>query len=149
MKINIKTFNELSIVELYDILKLRSEVFVVEQDCVYQDIDGTDQKALHILGVVENKIIAYTRCFKPGDYFKEASIGRVVVKESQRKYKRGNQIMNSSIEAIEKYYKTNTIKISAQCYLNKFYSSLGFKSIGEKYLEDGIPHVAMIRISVT
>ena len=149
MKINIKTFNELSIVELYDILKLRSEVFVVEQDCVYQDIDGTDQKALHILGVVENKIIAYTRCFKPGDYFKEASIGRVVVKESQRKYKRGNQIMNSSIEAIEKYYNTNTIKISAQCYLSKFYSSLGFKSIGEKYLEDGIPHVAMIRISVT
>tara|TARA_B110000091_G_C13573846_1_gene373585 strand:+ start:148 stop:597 length:450 start_codon:yes stop_codon:yes gene_type:complete len=149
MKINIKTFNELSTGELYNILKLRSEVFVVEQDCVYQDIDGTDQKALHILGVVENKIIAYTRCFKPGDYFKEASIGRVVVKESQRKYKRGNQIMNSSIEAIEKYYKTNTIKISAQCYLNKFYSSLGFKSIGEKYLEDGIPHVAMIRISVT
>ena len=149
MKINIKTFNELSIVELYDILKLRSEVFVVEQDCVYQDIDGTDQKALHILGVVENKIIAYTRCFKPGDYFKEASIGRVVVKESQRKYKRGNQIMNSSIEAIEKYYNTNTIKISAQCYLSKFYSSLGFKSIGEKYLEDGIPHVAMIRILVT
>tara|TARA_B110000090_G_scaffold178593_1_gene202403 strand:+ start:800 stop:1249 length:450 start_codon:yes stop_codon:yes gene_type:complete len=149
MKINIKTFNELSIVELYDILKLRSEVFVVEQDCVYQDIDGTDQKALHILGVVENKIIAYTRCFKPGDYFKEASIGRVVVKESQRKYKRGNQIMNSSIEAIEKYYNTNIIKISAQCYLSKFYSSLGFKSIGEKYLEDGIPHVAMIRILVT
>ena len=149
MKINIKTFNELSTGELYDILKLRSEVFVVEQDCVYQDIDGTDQKALHILGVVENEIIAYTRCFKPGDYFKEASIGRVVVKQSQRKYKRGNQIMNSSIEAIEKYYNTNTIKISAQCYLSKFYSSLGFKSIGEKYLEDGIPHVAMIRISVT
>ena len=93
MKINIKTFNELSIGELYDILKLRSEVFVVEQNCVYQDIDGTDQKALHVFGVVENKIIAYTRCFKPGDYFKEASIGRVVVKESQRKYKKGNKLL--------------------------------------------------------
>lgn len=149
MKINIKTFNELSIGELYDILKLRSEVFVVEQNCVYQDIDGTDQKALHVFGVVENKIIAYTRCFKPGDYFKEASIGRVVVKESQRKYKKGNKIMNSSIEAIEKHYNTKTIKISAQCYLNKFYIRLGFKSIGKKYLEDGISHVAMIRTSAT
>lgn len=145
MKINIKTFNELSTAELYEILQLRSEVFVVEQDCVYQDIDGIDQKALHVFGIVENKIIAYTRCFKPGDHFNEASIGRVVVKESQRKFKKGNQIMNSSIGAIEKYYKTNIIKISAQCYLNKFYTSLGFKSISEKYLEDGIPHVVMIK----
>jgi ElaA protein len=124
---------------------LRSEVFVVEQDCVYQDIDGNDQKALHIIGTVENKIIAYTRCFRPGDYFKEASIGRVVVKESQRKFKRGNQIMNNSIKAINNHYKTKIIKISAQCYLNKFYTNLQFKPIGEKYLEDGIPHVAMLR----
>ena len=145
MKVIIKTFKELSTQELYDILQLRSEVFVVEQDCVYQDIDGKDDKALHIIGMVENKIVAYTRCFKPGDYFKEASIGRVVVKQSQRKFKRGNQIMNSSIEAIENNYNTKIIKISAQCYLNKFYTNLGFKSISEEYLEDGIPHVAMIR----
>jgi ElaA protein len=145
MKISIKTFNELATVELYEILQLRSEVFVVEQNCVYQDIDGKDKKALHVLGMVEDKIIAYTRCFRQGDYFKEASIGRVVVKESQRKFKRGNQLMNSSIEAIEKHYKTNTIKISAQCYLNKFYTNLGFKSIGEEYFEDGIPHIEMIK----
>lgn len=145
MKIIVKSFNELSINELYQILQLRSEVFVVEQDCVYQDIDGKDDKALHILGIVDDQIIAYTRCFQPGDYFKEASIGRVVVAEPQRKFKRGNQIMNSSIEAIESHYNTKIIKISAQCYLNKFYTNLGFKAIGEEYLEDGIPHIAMIR----
>ena len=145
MNVVIKKFNDLSPLELYEILQLRSEVFVVEQDCVYQDIDGNDQKALHIIGTIENKIIAYTRCFRPGDYFKEASIGRVVVKESQRKFKRGNQIMNNSIKVINDHYKTKIIKISAQCYLNKFYTNLQFKSIGEKYLEDGIPHVAMLR----
>ena len=145
MNVVIKKFNDLSPLELYEILQLRSEVFVVEQDCVYQDIDGNDQKALHILGTIENKIIAYTRCFRPGDYFKEASIGRVVVKESQRKFKRGNQIMNNSIKVINDHYKTKIIKISAQCYLNKFYTNLQFKSIGEKYLEDGIPHVTMVR----
>ena len=145
MNVVIKKFNDLSTFELYEILQLRSEVFVVEQDCVYQDIDGNDQKALHIIGTIENKIIAYTRCFRPGDYFREASIGRVVVKESQRKFKRGNQIMNNSIKAIKDHYKTNTIKISAQCYLNKFYTNLQFKPIGEKYLEDGIPHIYMIR----
>ena len=145
MNVVIKKFNDLSNFELYEILQLRSEVFVVEQDCVYQDIDGNDQKALHIIGTVENKIIAYTRCFRPGDYFREASIGRVVVKESQRKLKRGNQIIKNSIKAINNHYKTNIIKISAQCYLNKFYTNLQFKPIGEKYLEDGIPHIYMIR----
>jgi len=145
MNVVIKKFNDLSTIELYEILQLRSKVFVVEQDCVYQDIDGNDQKALHIIGTIENKIIAYTRCCRPGDYFREASIGRVVVKESQRKFKRGNQIMNNSIKAIKDHYKTNTIKISAQCYLNKFYTNLQFKPIGEKYLEDGIPHIYMIR----
>ena len=145
MNVAIKKFKDLSPLELYEILQLRSEVFVVEQDCVYQDIDGNDQKALHIIGTIENKIIAYTRCFRPGDYFKEASIGRVVVKESQRKFKRGNQIMNNSIKVINDHYKTKIIKISAQCYLNKFYTNLQFKPIGEKYLEDGIPHVAMLR----
>ncbi len=145
MKITIKTFDQLSTTELYDILQLRSEVFVVEQDCVYQDIDGKDQKALHVLGEKDGKLIAYTRCFKPGDYFKEASIGRVVVSESQREYKLGNTIMAASIEAINKQYNTKVIKLSAQCYLNKFYNNLGFKAIGEEYLEDGIPHVTMIK----
>ncbi|PHS67356.1 MAG: GNAT family N-acetyltransferase [Flavobacterium sp.] len=145
MEIIIKTFQELTTNELYQILQLRSEVFVVEQDCVYQDIDGKDDKALHVLGIKNEKIIAYTRCFKKGDYFTEASIGRVVVKESERKYHYGNKIMKSSIEAIENHFNTNIIKISAQVYLKKFYTQLGFKNVGEEYLEDGIPHIAMLK----
>lgn len=145
MKIITKTFGQLSTTELHDILQLRSKVFVVEQDCVYQDIDGKDQKALHILGIKKGKLIAYTRCFNSRDYFKEASIGRVVVAESQRKYKYGNLIMIASIEAIKKQYNTTVIKLSAQCYLKNFYTNLGFKAKGEEYLEDGIPHIAMLK----
>lgn len=145
MKIRIKTYEQLSKTELYNILQLRSEVFVVEQDCVYQDIDGKDEKALHVLGTKNNEVIAYTRCFKSGDYFNEASIGRVVVKQSQRKFKYGNEIMITSIEAIKHHYNTTVIKLSAQCYLNKFYTNLGFNPIGKEYLEDGIPHIAMLK----
>ncbi|WP_443634600.1 GNAT family N-acetyltransferase [Candidatus Marifrigoribacter sp. Uisw_064] len=145
MNITIKNFSELNIYELYDILQIRSEVFVVEQDCVYQDIDGKDQKALHIIGEKEGKIIAYTRCFAPGDYFENASIGRVVVEISQRKFKYGHDIMKASIEAIKNKYQTNTIKLSAQVYLTNFYESHGFKQVGEGYLEDGIPHIAMLK----
>ncbi|WP_298237265.1 GNAT family N-acetyltransferase [uncultured Algibacter sp.] len=145
IKIKVKSFDELTKQELYDLLQLRSEVFVVEQDCVYQDIDGKDQKALHVLGIKKDKLIAYTRIFKPGDYFNESSIGRVVVSKQERQYKYGYNIMIASIEAIKKYYNTTLIKISAQCYLKKFYSNLGFKIIGEEYLEDGIPHIAMIK----
>ncbi|MFT4699078.1 MAG: ElaA protein [Flavobacteriaceae bacterium] len=145
MEITIKNFSELNIYELYDILQIRSEVFVVEQDCVYQDIDGKDQKALHIIGEKEGKIIAYTRCFAPGDYFENASIGRVVVEISQRKFKYGHDIMKASIEAIKNKYQTNTIKLSAQVYLTNFYESHGFKQVGEGYLEDGIPHIAMLK----
>jgi ElaA protein len=145
MNITIKNFSELNIYELYDILQIRSEVFVVEQDCVYQDIDGKDQKALHIIGEKEGKIIAYTRCFAPGDYFENASIGRVVVEISQRKFKYGHDIMKASIEALKNKYQTNTIKLSAQVYLTNFYESHGFKQVGEGYLEDGIPHIAMLK----
>ena len=141
----IKAFDELTIHELYGILQLRSEVFVVEQDCVYQDIDGKDQKALHILGIKNDKIVAYTRIFKPGDYFEFASIGRVVVAKNQRQHKYGYDIMNVSIKAIEQQFKETTIKISAQAYLKDFYSNLGFKQVSEAYLEDNIPHIAMIK----
>ncbi len=141
----VKTFNELTSQELYDLLQLRSEVFVVEQDCVYQDIDGKDQKALHVLGYKNEKVVAYTRVFKPGDYFEQASIGRVVVKESERQFKYGYDIMKASIDAIDFHFRVTNIKISAQTYLRKFYNNLGFKQIGEEYLEDGIPHIAMIK----
>jgi ElaA protein len=145
LKINNKTFNELSTQELYDMLQLRAEVFVVEQDCVYQDVDGKDQKAWHILGYKDNKLVAYTRVFKPGDYFKEASIGRVVVVKNQRQHKYGYDIMEASIKAIKETFNKSTIKISAQCYLKTFYNNLGFYEVGEEYLEDGIPHMAMIK----
>lgn len=145
LRIKIKTFEELTTQELYDILQLRSEVFVVEQDCIYQDLDGKDQKALHILGYKSEKIIAYTRVFKPGDYFREASIGRVLVKENERQYKYGYAIMKASIEAIKNDNKESIIRISAQTYLRKFYGNLEFKEVGETYLEDGIPHIHMIK----
>ena len=141
----VKSFKDLTTQELYDLLQLRSEVFVVEQDCVYQDIDGKDEKALHVLGFKKKKLIAYTRIFKQGDYFKEASIGRVVVKESERQFKYGYDIMNASIDAIKTNFNEKTIKISAQTYLRNFYNNLGFKQVGEEYLEDGIPHIAMLK----
>ncbi|WP_272957116.1 GNAT family N-acetyltransferase [Zunongwangia profunda] len=143
MEISIKKFNQLSLSELYHILQLRAEVFVVEQDCVYQDIDGKDEKALHIIGKHNGEMVAYTRCFDKGFYFEEASIGRVVVKQEQRKYGYGHQIMTASIKAIKDRFNTDHIKLSAQQYLIKFYESHGFKSEGEGYLEDGIPHIAM------
>ncbi len=145
LKIQTKTFKQLTTDELYAILQLRSEIFVVEQDCVYQDLDYKDQKALHVMGFKNKKLVAYTRIFKPGDYFENASIGRVVVITNERKYRYGYDIMNASIEAIKNYYDTETIKISAQVYLKQFYTNLGFKAVGEEYLEDGIPHIGMIK----
>ena len=145
LKIEVKSFEELTKHQLYNLLQLRSEVFIVEQDCVYQDLDGKDEKALHVLGIKKNKIIAYTRIFKPGDYFEDASIGRVVVKKNERQYKYGYDIMEASKKAIKDHFKVSKIKISAQCYLKAFYSNLGFKTVGEEYLEDDIPHIAMIR----
>jgi len=145
IEIKIKTFKDLSTKELYDLLQLRSEVFVVEQDCVYQDIDGKDKKALHVIGYKNNLIIAYTRVFAPGDYFKNASIGRVVVSKEQRQFKYGYKIMEASINTINKRFGETTVELSAQTYLKQFYNNLGFESVGEAYLEDGIPHIAMIK----
>jgi len=145
LDIYVKTFNQLSLDELYYLLQLRSQVFVVEQDCVYQDIDGKDKKALHVIGKKDNTIIAYSRIFKPGDYFKEASIGRVVVAENFRHLKYGHQLMVASIKAVETSFSSKKIKISAQKYLENFYNNLGFITSGEPYLEDGIPHIAMIK----
>jgi len=145
LKVFTKSFSELTTTELYEILRLRSEVFVVEQDCVYQDVDNKDQKALHVIGFKNNKVVAYTRIFKPGDYFKNASIGRVVVAKNERTYGYGHVIIKHSITAIKNYFKENTIKISAQTYLKKFYESHNFKKVGEEYLEDGIPHIGMVK----
>jgi ElaA protein len=139
-----KSFSELSTKELYDILQLRAEVFVVEQNCVYQDIDRKDQKALHVIGFKNDKIVAYSRIFKPGDYFEKASIGRVVVAKNERKFGYGHVIFKQSIEAVRKHFNETVIKISAQLYLKKFYESHGFIQVGEGYLEDDIPHIGML-----
>jgi ElaA protein len=139
----IRAFKELSAGELYNVLRLRSEVFVVEQNCVYQDIDNKDQKALHLIGSCDGQIIAYARLFKPGDYFDDASIGRVVIDSHYREKKWGHDLMRKAIGAISLYFNENKITISAQSYLKAFYSQHGFKHIGEEYLEDDIPHIRM------
>lgn len=141
----IKRFNELSVSELYQILQLRSEVFVVEQNCVYQDIDGKDQKALHLLGTFEDNIVAYVRLFAPGDYFDNASIGRVVISPKFRDRKWGHSLMTVAIGAIQDEFNTSAITISAQLYLKKFYEGHGFIQDGDEYLEDDIPHIRMHR----
>lgn len=145
LNIIIKTFKELSTDELYAILELRSEVFVVEQNCVYQDIDYKDQNALHVMGFKNDQLVTYTRLFKPDDYFEHASIGRVLVKVEARRLKYGYEMMKASIDAIEEHYTETKIKISAQTYLKQFYNNFGFVVVGEAYLEDGIPHIGMVK----
>ena len=138
-----KTFYELDTEDLYQILRLRSEVFVVEQDCVYQDIDNKDQKATHLYYKENNEIVAYTRIFKAGHYYENPCIGRVVVSKKNRGKDLGKKIMIDSIEYIKQNINGEKIELSAQKYLDKFYKDLGFYSKGEQYLEDGIPHQRM------
>ena len=140
----IKTFYKLEREELYQILRLRSEVFVVEQDCIYQDLDNKDQKAIHIFLKENENIIAYTRVFKKGDYYKNPSIGRVVVSKNERGKELGKKIMKSSIDYIKKNELGEKIELSAQKYLDKFYKDLDFYTIGKEYMEDGIPHQRML-----
>ena len=144
MKTYIKKFNQLSVDEIYAILKLRSEVFVVEQNCVYQDLDGKDELAVHLFYKNGNEIIAYTRIFEKGLYYKEnTSIGRVVVRKNERGKDHGKSIMKEAIIYIKKNYNNKSIELSAQKYLDKFYKELGFYAKGKEYLEDGIPHQRM------
>lgn len=145
MKIFVKTYQELSKNELYDILSIRTEVFVMEQHCVYQDLDGKDDKALHIIGMEDNMIVAYARCFPAGIYFKKAAIGRVLVRENYRKLGYGHQIVDAAIKAIETHFNTKEIQISAQLYLVTFYEIHDFKTVGNRYLEENIPHITMVR----
>ena len=142
-----KKFNELSLYELYEIMALRQEVFVVEQNCPYLDADGKDQSAWHLMGLNENKkLVAYTRLIPKGiSYEKYPSIGRVVTSTSARGGGIGRELMEQSIQWMEKLFPAQDIKIGAQCYLEKFYKSLGFEIAGDEYLEDGIPHYPMLR----
>ena len=144
MKFEFKSFSELNNDELYDILKLRSEIFVVEQDCVYNDLDGLDKQAVHQFLKKDGEIVAYSRLLKPGTRFPEYSIGRVVVKASERGTGLGIQMMEEAKKFILNEWKATSIKISAQPYLQRFYENLGFKVVSDVYLEDGIPHFGML-----
>ncbi|NQZ43276.1 MAG: GNAT family N-acetyltransferase [Flavobacteriaceae bacterium] len=145
MKIRVRKFNELSTSELYQVLQLRSAVFVVEQQCIYQDVDGKDHKAYHVMVEIDGKLVGYTRIFEPGDYFENTSIGRVVVQKDKRGLGLGVDLMQASITYIETELQQGVIELSAQTYLKRFYNDLGFQVVGEGYLEDGIPHIKMIR----
>ncbi|MDG1052516.1 MAG: GNAT family N-acetyltransferase [Flavobacteriaceae bacterium] len=142
MRLEIKAWNQLSSKEINDIFSLRSEVFIVEQECIYQDVDGKDEKADHVLLTINNQLVGYTRVFNKNIYFKDASFGRAVVKKSHRGEGYGHLLVEKSLEHL-KTNKQSPIKISAQSHLKEFYSSHGFAAKGEEYMEDGIPHTAM------
>jgi ElaA protein len=142
MRLEVKAWDQLSRKEINDIFSLRSEVFVVEQECIYQDIDGKDEKADHVLLIINNELVGYTRVFNENIYFKEASFGRAVVKKNYRGEGYGHFLIEKSLEHL-KTNKQSPIKISAQSHLKEFYSSHGFVAKGEEYMEDGIPHTAM------
>ncbi|MEO7209790.1 MAG: GNAT family N-acetyltransferase [Chitinophagaceae bacterium] len=145
MKTNwtIQVFSELTAYELYAIIRLRNEVFVVEQNCVFQDADNHDQVSHHICGWKEGKIAAYARVLPPGEIYEQPSIGRVVTARSSRKQQTGKELMQNAISFTQATYVGMDITIGAQLYLLAFYGSLGFKKTGDIYLEDGIEHIKM------
>ena len=139
-----KAFNSLTPVVLYSILQLRNEVFVVEQNCVYQDCDDKDRQSYHFMGWQQNKLVAYTRLIPAAVAFDEISIGRVVTSPSIRGNKIGRVLMLKSIEKLHELFGNVPIMIGAQLYLKSFYQSLGFVKCSELYLEDDIEHIKMI-----
>lgn len=141
----IKSFEEITTSELYEIIKARVDVFVVEQNCPYPDLDGYDQQAIHIWAERENNVLAYCRIFNKGIKYPETSIGRVLTTEKGRGKSIGKQLIQYAVETIENRFHTSEIRISAQDYLLRFYSGFGFEDTGKKYLEDNIPHTEMFR----
>lgn len=144
MQWKIKEFDQLSLQELYILLTLRTDVFVVEQACPYPELDGKDPACLHLLGMDGDELVGYLRLLPSGQSYEEASIGRVVIRSSHRGRGLGRPMMEYAIQYITKEWKEEKIKIGAQAYLEKFYQSLGFKPVSEVYLEDGIPHLDML-----
>ena len=143
---SVKRFNNLTKTEIHDIYALRAEVFVVEQECVYQDIDGKDKDALHVIGKEGKSVIAYARILEKGtSYQNYISMGRVVVKKIMRGKMIGKKLIKFCLYHVEKRKPSSAIKISAQSHLEKFYNEHGFIKLGKGYLEDGIAHIAMVR----
>ncbi len=141
----VKPFNELAPVQVYDFMRLRSEVFVVEQACVFLDADDKDQESLHLMGYREGLLVAYTRLVPPGIIYDIPSIGRVVTHSSVRRLGAGRALMKESIAGVYRHFGKLPIRIGAQLYLKSFYESFGFLTISDVYLEDGIEHIYMIK----
>lgn len=139
----IKTFEEFTVPELYNVIKARIDVFVVEQNCPYPDLDNYDQKAVHIWAEENGDVLANCRIFDKGIKYSEASIGRVLTTEKARGKKLGKQLIQYALDTIEARFHTSEVRISAQDYLLKFYGEFGFEDTGKKYLEDDIPHTEM------
>jgi len=145
MEWSLKKFHELTLDELYAILKLRSNVFIVEQNCVYNDLDGKDELAWHLMGTENKNLIAYTRILPSGIVYPEPAIGRVVISPSKRKTGLGREIMKRSIDQCARLFGDTPVTLSAQAYLKKFYESFGFIAHGDEYFDDGILHIEMTR----
>jgi ElaA protein len=146
MNWDFKYFDELNPHELYAILQLRNEVFVVEQQCVFQDADNKDQDSYHLMGWQNDKLVAYTRIVPPGIIYPQPSVGRVVTHPASRRSGIGKLLMLESLNRVVNLFGEVPVKIGAQLYLKNFYESLGFRQTGEIYLEDGIKHIEMIRV---
>ena len=144
-------FNALTTAELYQLLQLRSEVFVVEQACVFQDMDGADAQAMHLLGHLgeepgqAGQLVAYARCFAAGIKFAESSIGRVVTHHDARGSGAGHVLMKKAVACLTQHWGAQPIRIGAQARLEGFYQQHGFEAAGAPYLEDGIAHIEMLR----
>ena len=144
MEWKLKRFEELTTTELYEILRVRAEVFVVEQTCIYQDLDEKDKRAYHLYCEENGKVKAYLRILDKGVSYSEISIGRVLTTENNRRKGLAREMMEKAIDYICKDLGENQIRISGQLYLQAFYESLGFQTMSEMYLEDDIPHVEML-----
>ena len=138
-------FEDLRVSELYEVLRLRSEVFVVEQQCLFHDMDGTDPQAMHLLGVRDGQLLAYARCFQSGAKFAEASFGRALTRQSVRGTGLGHTLIDQAITAISQLWGPQPIRIGAQMQLARFYATHGFEDAGKPYWEDGIEHLEMLR----
>lgn len=142
MQTVIKKFDDLSARELYEILRIRVGVFVVEQNCPYQDIDGLDEKAYHVFLKEDGKIIAYLRVLDKGDKFDEVSVGRVI--SLKRRSGVGTLLMQAGLKVAKEKFRADRVKVGAQVYAKPFYESVGFQQISDEYDEDGIPHIYML-----
>jgi ElaA protein len=141
----LRRFNKLLVADLYAIMRLRQEVFIVEQNCPYLDADGKDLHCHHLMGFIEDELAAYARIVPPGISYKEASIGRVVTSAKHRRQQLGKQLMQQAIDETQQLYGHVPIRIGAQQYLKKFYEGFGFRDLNKPYMEDGIPHIIMLR----